>query len=147
MIFVVYLSIERGVSIASQGNLTDLETSNKSLGQLFLYFYKLKTGQMTTSLFNATAYFSENNDLTLLEVAAFITEVYGTEEGVAFMSNVIASGQVNLLAKGTISSQFIFSKSTEGFAYWDSIYQSIQEASRRYRTEHGLSQGIGCLSS
>lgn len=93
---------------------------------------------MTTSLFNATAYFSENNELTILEMTAFITEVYGTEEGASYMTNVLASGQVNLLAKGTISSQFIFSKSNEGFAYWDSISQSIQEASRRYRMQHGL---------
>ena len=93
---------------------------------------------MTTSQFTQTAYFNKANELTLLEVAGFITEAFGNEAGAAWMRNTLAEGATDLLRKASFSSQFIFSESPEGFKYWSAMLINIDNASDKYAEFNGL---------
>ena len=90
---------------------------------------------MTKSQFSEKAFLSNKNEMTLLEVAQFVSEAFGSEAGALWMKNVLNDGATDLLRKASFASKFVFNETPEGFEYWSAKYTAIEKAAANYNAE------------
>lgn len=90
---------------------------------------------MNFETFDQQAYWAETNKMNALQLAEFLCEHFGESVGKAWLLNSLTQPRsLDLLIPTSISSQFIYSDSPEGFEFWSDIHDIIDEGAAKYES-------------